>query len=175
MVVLTVSTAKGEVIMMEYSDSLRSAFGIVSKYDPALYQRMNASDWKVGLRFGVLAQYYPDGSDLGAEERESAAEAFGTTQANLSDRTGVPGNPPETYMNMPLIREWSVQHGVPADYFTAAVLAHEFRHTSQNYAALRAEEEAFPFGARFAAKLPPQYGEPIVRESREDLWQIEHQ
>lgn len=66
---------------------------------------------------------------------------------------------------MPPIEYQAEQWGIPSEYFLAAVLAHEFRHTTQDYNGPSAEIPAFAAGTEFAAKLPVQYGRPIVELS----------
>lgn len=148
---------------MHATRDLKDGFEIVHRYDPNLYERMQRSNWRVGTRYEVLSE-----SAYGSLfDRYFASQAYGTTETNLSWRSGIPGRPPETFINLAPIEYQAEQWGIPSEYFLAAVLAHEFRHTTQDFVGPSAEAPAFAAGADFAAKLPVAYGRPIIELSNE--------
>lgn len=144
---------------MRATSDLTTGFEIIRRYDPALYAKMLRSDWQVSTSMNVMSLMTPNSVWL-------ASQAYGTTETNLSWRSGIPGLPPESYINMRPITRQAHEWGIPPEYFLAAVLAHEFRHTTQDgNEGAATEAPAFAAGSEFAAKLPVAYGGPIIELS----------
>lgn len=127
---------------------LSAGFAVVKQYDAALYERMDASPWLVSTD---LMTALPDISPV---DYMRVQHAFGVTD-NM-----------RTYINVSDIRRWANENHVPMQYFTADVLVHEFRHTSQTGGeSSEAEIPAFRAGSAFARELPDPYGARIARLS----------
>ena len=143
---------------MQYTgeDELTMAgFALVRKYDPKLYERMQRELWLVSesdlARDGI-------GADVG-EQRSAFALTAGRKANHMPYSL--------TWVNAALISETARSYNMPAEVWAAATLAHEYEHTQQSERdalnTLRAESEAFQFGARFSKRLPAPYGEFLAR------------
>ena len=156
-------------MQFDHSDKLLTdAFAIIAKYDPALFARMSADDWRVSTDYG---EAFPDAREgvLGMMDYFQAMSAFGaTTQANkAADGT------PEVWINADDTQRWASHNDVPSELFVADVLAHEYKHTHQTGpAGESAEIPAFRAGSAFAANLPAPYGRQIKRLSDQTLGAI---
>lgn len=148
---------------MHANSQLRTAFDVVRQYDPALYGQMSGARWQV--------QTQPD------DMRSLLAVMQSPTAFGITWHEG--GGNPRSLINLAAIGEFAQSAGIPPRYMTAAVLAHEYRHTLQRQPHSQAEansEEpaAYAAGRAFAAKLPPRYGQPIMAESDSDVGTYPH-
>lgn len=153
---------------MEYNRSdklLTAAFNVVRKYDPALYARMSADEWRVATDYETA--FANDDQMFYPWSYAKAMSAFGTTLSR-SDRSG---GTPEVFINPRGIIGWSQYNDVPTALFAGDVLAHEYRHIHQPASGDGATNElsAFRAGSAFATKLPAPYGAKIKALSDETL------
>jgi hypothetical protein len=151
---------------MRYPDNdtrVRDALAVVRKYDPATYQRMdNDASWVLTSELSVLPE--PVQNDL------LGSTAFGTTYPVGSINPDIA----VTFLNCDYVEEWADDYSVDRDYFAAAILVHEFRHTHQRTLdATVAEPPAFAAGSAFAAKLPNPSGARIKNLSDETVRQFQ--
>lgn len=148
---------------MRATRDLDAAFAVIAEYDPGTYARMCVSRWEVSTSTQVLAGLTP----LQDFALTHAQRPFGATQSNLSPSSGIPGWPPETWVNLPMITRWADANHVPVKWFLADVLVHEFRHVPQDGGeSADNERPAFAASTAFADRLPAQYGAPIAALSR---------
>lgn len=141
---------------------ISDALSVVRRYDPALYARMVADDWRVTTDADTYINWASITFTMG--DYESMATAYGAT-------LGEPHR--QTWLNRPMIRDWAYEHGIPVSDFAASVLVHEYRHIHQSiepYIGADAPDEipAFEASSAFARKLP-SYDVVIAALSDEHL------
>lgn len=144
------------------SSDLQPALALIAGTDPATRAAMEASPWQVSTSYDVItpmADWYREEVTM----EYSLASALGVTRTNLTPDDGVPGNPPQTFINLPLIRRAAHREHVPVTDLIADVLVHEFVHTTQaGVDSLAFERPAFQAGITFARKLPAPYGKRLA-------------
>ena len=152
-------------MQFDHSDKLLTdAFAVIAKYDPALFARMSADDWRVST------DYYALGTPaLFPPTAIRASEAFGMTfSADDLVWWGEEDTTPRVFINALEVRDGASQVRAPLEMFGADVLAHEYRHIHQPSAG-DLEPPAFAAGSAFATKLPAPYGARIKALSDKTL------
>lgn len=147
------------------SDFIMDGMHVVKQYDPATYQRMVSDNWRPTDDFDTWAKRTKMGMMDYILQGEQIMTSFGVTRHGSED----------SLINPDMIRDFAHQNHIPAKYFTAAVMVHEFTHTLDRTPdarigakeARQTEITAFAAGKAFAEKLPKSIGAPIVRMSDE--------
>ncbi len=129
-----------------------AALKIVEKYDPALYARMQATDWTVHtFPPADVPREIIYGFILGAEA---------ATMGNEGDvRRLAPQWVNHTFLlGTQMFTDDAKGMKVPASYLLAHTLAHEFDHLFGD----ESEAKAYDAGAAFVRKLPAAYSKKIL-------------
>lgn len=150
------------------SATVRAAFAVIKRYDPATYDRMRSESWYISSDRAELLRVTDD-----ADIRDSLATSFDTAFAiTLSDiNPALDLARPYVALNARALAEGARDVGTDLVTYLAYILVHEFVHLHARTADPVIEEPpAYRAGSEFALKLPNRLvGRRIYTVSQDTL------